>query len=219
MKTQDQMKAACATAALDYIEDEMMVGVGTGSTVDHFIAALSVIKHRIAGTLASSQRTAEKLKASGFVVYDLNAVDQVDIYIDGADEINAHLQMIKGGGGAHTREKILAKVAKRFICIADETKQVKLLGKDFPVAVEVMPMARSYAGRELVRLGGHPVYREDFVTDNGNIILDVYGLDLLEPSRMEDQINVITGVVENGIFANRTADDLLVGGSEGVVVY
>lgn len=220
MTEQNQMKEACATAALQYIEDDMMVGVGTGSTVDYFITALSAIKHRIAGTVASSNRTAEKLKSLGFPVYDLNAVDQIQVYVDGADEIDSHFQMIKGGGGAHMREKLLAKVAQKFICIADESKYVDLLGKEFPVPVEVISMARSYVGRQLVKLGGHPVYREGFVTDNGNVILDVYGLNFSEiqtPASMEDRINLITGVLDNGLFASRTADQLLLGRRDGTV--
>lgn len=215
------MKEAAARAALQYIEDDMMVGVGTGSTVDYFITALSTLKHRISGTVASSIRTETRLKSLGLPVYDLNTVDQIQVYIDGADEINDHFQMIKGGGGAHTREKLLAKVAKKFICIADESKYVALLGKEFPVPVEVIPMARSYVARELVKLGGHPVYREGFLTDNGNIILDIYNLtgsSLTETlNKLEDQINSITGVLDNGIFASRTADKLLLGQKDGSV--
>lgn len=217
----EKEKEAAAKAALQYIEENMMVGVGTGSTVDYFITALSTIKHRIAGTVASSIRTEERLNSLGIPVYELNTVDQVHIYVDGADEIDDHLQMVKGGGGAHTREKLLAKVAKKFICIADESKEVALLGKAFPVAVEVIPMARSYVGRELIKLGGHPVYRGGFITDNGNIILDVYGLDSVvlskTPARLETEINLITGVLDNGIFANQTADKLLLGRSDGTV--
>ena len=215
----NQMKEACAKAALQYIEDDSIVGVGTGSTVDFFITALASIKHRIGGTVASSVHTAEKLKSLGFVVYDLNTVDAVPIYIDGADQINEHFQMIKGGGGAHTREKILAKAAKTFICIADETKKVHLLGQDEqPVPVEVLPMARSYVGRQLVKLGGHPVYREGFLTDNGNIILDTYGIDLSDPLKKENEINLITGVIENGLFVSRRADKLLLATSETVIL-
>lgn len=221
MTEQNKMKEACAKAALQYIDDDMTVGVGTGSTVDYFMDALLTMKHRIAGTVASSVRTAEKLKSLGFPVYDLNTVDKVQVYIDGADEIDEHFQMIKGGGGAHMREKLLAKVAKHFICIADESKYVALLGKAFPIPVEVIPMARSYVGRELVKLGGHPVYREGVVTDNGNVILDVYGIDFSArsqtPAMMEAQINQITGVLENGIFAKRTADQLLLARRDGAV--
>lgn len=218
---QNEMKVACAQKALDYIEDDMIIGVGTGSTVDYFIEALVAIKHRIAGTVASSLRTSEKLKSFNIPVYDLNTIDQVQLYVDGADEIDGHFQMIKGGGGAHMREKLLATVAQQFICIADESKQVELLGNAFPIPVEVIPMARSYVARELVKLGRTPVYRDGVVTDNGNIILDVYGDHFFNLSQTplvwEERLNQITGVVENGIFAKRTADRLLLARQHGEV--
>jgi ribose 5-phosphate isomerase A len=208
-------KKAAAQAALQFIEDDMIVGVGTGSTVEHFIAALGTIKQRIEGAVASSVATANKLKALSIPLIDLNSVSDLPIYVDGADEVNSARQMIKGGGGALTREKIIATVAKKFICIADETKYVDLLG-GFPVAVEVLPMARSYVARQIVQLGGDPVYREGFVTDNGNVILDVFNMKLLEPRSIEDKIKNIVGVVESGIFARRTADLVLLGTQQGV---
>jgi len=214
--SQEALKKLAAQKALDYVKEDMMVGVGTGSTVNHFIDALATVKHKIEGTVASSEASAERLKGHGIPVLDLNVVDQVHIYVDGADEANAHLQLIKGGGGALTREKIVAQVAKQFICIVDESKQVDVLGT-FPLPVEVIPMARSYVARELVKLGGDPTYREDFVTDNGNIILDVFNLKILEPLKLESQINNIVGVVTNGLFANRPADKLLVA-AEGTEV-
>jgi ribose 5-phosphate isomerase A len=208
-------KKAAAQAVLQFIEDDMIVGVGTGSTVEHFITALASIKQRIEGAVASSVATANKLKALSIPLIDLNSVSDLPIYVDGADEVNAARQMIKGGGGALTREKIIATVAKKFICIADETKYVELLG-EFPVAVEVIPMARSYVARQIVQLGGDPVYREGFVTDNGNVILDVFNMKLLEPRSIEDKIKSIVGVVESGIFAHRTADLVLLGTQQGV---
>lgn len=198
-------KKAAAQAALEFIKDDMIVGVGTGSTVNHFIDALASIKGRIEGAVSSSVATTNKLKSLSIPVIDLNSVRELPIYIDGADEINAFKQMIKGGGGALTREKIVATVAKKFVCIADQSKEVLMLGA-FPVAVEVIPMARSFVAREIVKLGGDPVYREGFVTDNGNVILDVHNLKLSDPRAMEDALNRIVGVVENGIFAHRTAD-------------
>lgn len=208
--SKDAGKIAAAKAALDYIQDDMIIGVGTGSTVDHFIQALSSVKGKIEGCVASSIATAEKLKALHIPVMDLNSVRELPIYIDGADEVTPLKQMIKGGGGALTREKIIATVAKKFICIADESKAVDLLG-EFPVAIEVIPMARSYVARQLVALGGDPVYREGFVTDNGNVILDVFNLKLLNPREWEDKLKAIVGVVESGIFAKRTADVVLFG--------
>jgi ribose 5-phosphate isomerase A len=202
-------KKAAAEAALDFIKDDMIVGVGTGSTVEYFIEALKKVKGRIEGAVASSIATANKLKALSIPVIDLNSVVELPIYVDGADEVNGAKQMIKGGGGALTREKIIATVAKKFICIADQSKQVDILG-GFPVAVEVIPMARSYVARELVQIGGDPVYREGFVTDNGNIILDVFNLKLLDPRSMEEKIKAIVGVVESGIFAGRIADVVLI---------
>lgn len=208
--TQEPQKKMAAEAALQYIKQDIIVGVGTGSTVNYFIEALATIKSKIEGTVASSLATATRLKEHGIRVFDLNSVNEVPVYVDGADEINEHKQMIKGGGGALTQEKIVATVARQFICIADEKKLVPTLG-DFPVAVEVIPAARSYVAREIIKLGGFPVYRENVVTDNGNNILDVYHLKLLDPSKLEDSIKNIVGVVENGIFAHRKADILLLG--------
>ncbi|MCE9685585.1 ribose-5-phosphate isomerase RpiA [Shewanella sp. AS16] len=216
--TQDEMKKAAGWAALKYVERDSIVGVGTGSTVNHFIDALATIKADIEGAVSSSEASTAKLKALGIPVYDLNSVDQLDIYVDGADEINPQMDMIKGGGAALTREKIVAAVAKKFICIVDNTKQVDVLG-EFPLPVEVIPMARSYVARELVKLGGDPVYREGVVTDNGNVILDVYNMKILNPKEMEDKINAIVGVVTNGLFAKRGADVLLVGTPEGVKTF
>ena len=209
------LKQQAANAALDFIKEETIIGIGTGSTVNYFIDALPAKKHFIEGCVASSNATAEKLKAHGFSVFDLNAVDSVPLYIDSADEINNDLQMIKGGGGALTREKILAAVAKKFICIADQTKKVDLLGQ-FPLPVEVIPMARSYVAREIIKLGGDPAYRQGFTTDNGNIILDIHNLTILEPLKLEDRLNQITGVVCHGLFAHRGADVLVLGTSSGV---
>lgn len=205
----DALKAQAAHEALSMIEDDMVVGVGTGSTVNHFITALASIKHRIEATVASSKATEARLKALGIPVLDLNVVPAVDMYIDGADEVNEYREMIKGGGGALTREKLIATVAKRFICIVDESKVVKRLGK-FPIAVEVLPMARSYVARELVKLGASPQYRDDFVTDNGNIILDTFSLSLDKPITVENTLKQLTGVVESGVFAKRIADCVLV---------
>jgi ribose 5-phosphate isomerase A len=214
----EKLKQEAAEAALDFIDEpETVVGIGTGSTTNYFIDALLKKKHLIEGVVASSEATAMLLKTHGFPVLDLNVVNNVPFYIDGADEINAQLQMIKGGGGALTREKILAAVAKKFICIADQTKQVDLLG-EFPVAIEVIPMARSYVAREVVKLGGGPVYRQGFVTDNGNIILDIHNLPILEPLQLEATLNQITGVVCHGLFAHRPADVLLLGTERGVAV-
>lgn len=212
---QNDMKQAAARAAIEWIEDKTIVGVGSGSTVGYFIEALAEIKHRIAGAVASSKATAERLKALGIPVFDLNSVDEVTVYVDGADEIDPHLQMIKGGGAALTGEKIVAAVAKRFICIADQTKYVDHLGQ-FPIPIEVIPMARSFVGRELVKLGGQPVYRQGTVTDYGNIIIDVYHLDMTKPITLEASLNNISGVVTNGIFAKRPADVLLLGRETGV---
>lgn len=208
-------KKAAAEAALAFIEQDMVIGVGSGSTVMFFIDALKSVKQKIDGAVASSVATANKLKSLSIPLLDLNSVNGLPLYIDGADEINAAKQMIKGGGGALTREKIIATVAKKFICIADASKQVDLLG-EFPIAVEVIPMARSYVARQIVQLGGDPVYREGFVTDNGNVILDVFNLKLLDPKAIEEQLKTIVGVVENGIFAKRTADIVLLGGEDGV---
>lgn len=213
--TQDEMKKAVALAAIEYVKDAPIIGVGTGSTANFFIDALADIKHTFDGTVASSLASAERLKSHGIPVYDLNAVDSVPVYVDGADEANSHLALIKGGGGALTREKIIAAVADKFICIADKSKYVKILG-GFPLPVEVIPMARSHVGRALVKLGGDPAFREDFVTDNGNIILDVFNLEITDPQSLEREINNITGVVTNGLFALRPADVLLLGSEQGV---
>ncbi len=213
--TQDEMKKAAGWAALEYVEKDTIVGVGTGSTVNHFIDALATMKADIEGAVSSSEASTQKMKALGIPVFDLNSVDDLSVYVDGADEINGHMDMIKGGGAALTREKIIAAVADKFICIVDNTKQVDILG-EFPLPVEVIPMARSYVARELVKLGGDPVYREGVITDNGNIILDVYNLKIMEPKKLEAQINAIVGVVTNGLFADRGADVLLVGAPEGV---
>ena len=215
-KATESLKQQAAEAALDFItESGMILGIGTGTTVNYFIDALVSKKHLVEAVVASSNATAARLKARGFSVLDLNVVDQVPLYIDGADEINADLQMIKGGGGALTREKILAAVAKKFICIADQTKRVDLLGQ-FPLPVEVIPMARSYVAREIVKLGGNPVYRQGFLTDNGNIILDVHHFEMLEPLKLETQLNQITGLVCHGLFAHRPAELLLLGTELGV---
>jgi ribose 5-phosphate isomerase A len=213
--TQDELKQAVAKEAIKYVVEDAIVGVGTGSTANYFIDELAKIKNRIDGAVASSQKTADRLKAHGIRVVDLNSVNELPVYIDGADEITEHLAMIKGGGGALTREKIVAAVAQQFICIADASKLVGVLGK-FPLPVEVIPMARSHVGRELVRLGGQPALRQGFTTDNGNLILDVYGLSVLKPLELEAELNNITGVVTNGLFARRGADVLLLGAADGV---
>ena len=214
--TQDELKQQVAQAAVAYVK-EGIIGVGTGSTANFFIEELAKVKHKIEGAVASSEATAQRLRAHGIQVYDLNAVDRLDIYVDGADEITEHLHMLKGGGGALTREKIVAAVAKTFICICDETKYVPVLGK-FPLPVEVLPMAKSYVARELVKLGGQPKLR-DFTTDNGNVILDVFGLNIIDPVAMEATINQIVGVVTNGLFAARPANVLLLATADGVKTY
>jgi ribose 5-phosphate isomerase A len=213
--TQDEMKKAVAKAALDYIEVGSIVGVGTGSTANHFIDFLATIKGKIDGTVASSVASAERLKKHGIPVYDLNAVGELGVYVDGADESNRHLHLVKGGGGALTREKIVAAASRKFVCIADESKLVDVLGK-FPLPVEVIPMARSYVARELVKLGGRPELRAGFTTDNGNVILDVHDLNILNPVEFEQKLNNIVGVVTNGLFARRPADVLLLGTPAGV---
>ena len=214
---QDEMKKAVAKAALDYVEADSIIGVGTGSTANFFIDELATIKHKIQGAVASSETTAQRLKGHGIEVYDLNSVNEMSVYIDGADETNKYMHLIKGGGGALTREKIVAAVADKFVCIIDESKQVNILGK-FPLPVEVIPMARSYVAREIVKLGGEPVLREGFTTDNGNIILDVHGMEIMEPVKLENQLNSIVGVVTNGLFAARPANTLLIGTPDGVKV-
>lgn len=215
--TQDEMKKNAAWAALQYVPRNTVVGVGTGSTVNHFIDALASIKHEIKGAVSSSVQSTEKLKALGIAVLDLNSIDSFSVYVDGADEINSQKHMIKGGGAALTREKIVAAVAEQFICIVDQSKQVDVLGK-FPLPVEVIPMASAYVARELSKLGGRPVLRQGIVTDNGNVILDVHDLAITEPLKLEQQINNIVGVVCNGIFAHRGADMVLVGSVEGTKV-
>lgn len=210
-----ELKIKAAKAAIAYIEDDMIIGVGTGSTVNFFIKELAAIKHKIEACVASSKATESLLREAGIPVIDLNSVQDLPVYVDGADEVNERGEMIKGGGGALTREKIVASVATQFICIVDESKIVKRLG-EFPVAVEVIPMARSFVARQIVKLGGDPEYREGFVTDNGNIILDVFHWDFSTPMALEDSINVIPGVVENGVFAKRLADKILVASETGV---
>lgn len=213
--TRDEFKKAVARAAIGHVPEDCIVGVGTGSTANFFIDELARIKGRLEGAVASSEATSARLKAAGVRVFDLNSVDELPVYVDGADEITRHLHMIKGGGGALTREKIVAAVASKFVCIADEAKLKDVLGA-FPLPVEVIPMARSYVARELVRLGGHPELRQGFTTDNGNIILDVRGLAIVNPVALEGEINQIVGVVTNGLFARRGADVLLLGTRDGV---
>ncbi len=213
--TQDEMKQAVARAALEHVVPNTIIGIGTGSTANFFIDALAEIKDTINGTVASSEASADRLRGHGIEVLDLNSVDEMSVYIDGADETNSQAHLVKGGGGALTREKIVAAVAKKFVCIVDSTKVVDVLGA-FPLPVEVIPMARSYVARELVKLGGEPVYREGFVTDNGNVILDVHGLQIADPVAFEQTLNNITGVVTNGLFALRPADVVLVGSESGV---
>lgn len=215
--TQDELKKSAAIKALEFIKPDTLVGVGTGSTVNHFIDALVTVKDKITGAVSSSEESTKRLKALGIEVFDLNSVDQLDVYIDGADEITKHMAMIKGGGAALTREKIVAAVAKQFICIADKSKLVDVLGT-FPLPVEVIPMARSYVARELVKLGGDPVYRQGVVTDNGNVILDVYNLVITNPKELEAQIDGLVGVVTNGLFAKRAADVLILADQNGVTV-
>ncbi|MCL6405677.1 ribose-5-phosphate isomerase RpiA [Dickeya dadantii] len=213
--TQDELKKAVGWAALDYVRPGTIVGVGTGSTAAHFIDALASVRHQIEGAVSSSDASTTRLKSLGIPVFDCNDVDVLDVYVDGADEINPHMQMIKGGGAALTREKIVAAIARQFVCIVDASKQVDVLGR-FPLPVEVIPMARAYVARELVKLGGQPVYRDGVVTDNGNIILDVHNMDLSDAVAMENRINGLAGVVTVGLFANRGADVALVGTSDGV---
>ncbi len=217
MLNQSDKKQAVAKKAADYIEDDFYIGVGTGSTADYFIQELGKIKHRIQGAVASSENTLTQLKALGIPIVPLDSVVELDIYVDGADEATRHRQLIKGGGGALTREKIVASASKKFICLIDDSKVVEKLGL-FPLAVEVIPMARSMVAREIVKLGGSPKWRQGFVTDNHNYILDVQNLNILEPMELESQLNQITGVVSNGIFAVRPADQLLIGTDQGVEV-
>ena len=217
--TQDDQKRAVAKAAFEYVKTRLrsdsVIGVGTGSTANYFIDELAAIKVDISATVASSEGSAKRLRAHGIPVVDLNSVSEVTFYVDGADEANEYLQLIKGGGAALTREKIVAAVAKEFICIADGSKLVPVLGK-FPLPVEVIPMARSHVGRQIVKLGGDPAYREGVITDNGNIILDVHNLSIVDPRKLETTLNQITGVVTNGLFALRPADLLLLGTDAGV---
>lgn len=214
--TQDEMKQAVAQAAIEYVEAGTIVGVGTGSTANFFIDELAKIKHKIDGTVASSEASAARLKGHGIQVFDLNSVSEIAVYVDGADESNKFLHLIKGGGGALTREKIVAAASKKFVCIADESKLVDVMGK-FPLPIEVIPMARSLVAREIIKqIGGEPVLREGFTTDNGNIILDVHNLEIMEPTKMEQILNNITGVVTNGLFAIKPANVLLLGTQDGV---
>lgn len=222
MLSQQELKQQAADAALEFVEQvagpDVIIGVGTGSTADLFIDGLARFKGRIGGTVASSERSAARLAGHGLKVLDLNDVSTMPIYVDGADEIDANLSMIKGGGGALTREKIVAACSKQFVCIADDSKLVDVLGK-FPLPVEVIPMARSHVARELVKLGGQPRLREGFATDNGNVILDVHNLSIVDPVSLETAINQIVGVVTNGLFARRGADVLLLGTSTGVKTF
>jgi ribose 5-phosphate isomerase A len=210
----DELKRRVAEVALQYAQDGV-IGVGSGSTVNAFIDCLATLKHRIEGAVAASEASAERLKRHGIRVFDLNTVNELPVYVDGADEVTEHLHMIKGGGGALTREKIIAAVARKFVCICDASKLVPVLGK-FPLPLEVIPMARSYVGREMLRRGAQPALRENYKTDNGNLILDCRGLTILDPASLEAELNNIAGVVSNGIFARRPADLLLLGGPEGV---
>ena len=217
--TKDELKRAVAQAAFEHVEsmldDDTIVGVGTGSTANFFIEELGKISHKLNGTVASSEESTRRPKEHNIPVFDLNAVGEISVYVDGADEANDHLQLIKGGGAALTREKIIAAASKEFVCIADDSKLVSTLGK-FPLPVEVIPMARSYVARQIVKLGGDPVYRENCVTDNSNHIIDVFNLEILNPRKLEYDLNQITGVVASGLFANRGADRLLLGSITGV---
>lgn len=213
--SQDQQKLRAAEAALDFIESDMLIGIGTGSTANHFIDQLSKVKGRIDAAVASSDASAARLKTNGIRVLELNVAGPLPLYVDGADESNKYLHLIKGGGGALTREKVIAAASEKFICIADESKLVDKLGS-FPLPVEVIPMARSYVARELLKLGGQPEYRDGFVTDNGNQILDVHNLDIQQPQTLEGQINNIAGVVCVGLFALKPADVLILGTESGI---
>ena len=213
--TQDELKQAVARDAIAHVVDDAWIGVGSGSTANFFIDELAKIRHRIKGAVASSVKTAERLRSHGIPVDELNNVGPLPVYVDGADEVTEHGAMIKGGGGALTREKIVAAVGRKFVCIVDQTKLVPVLGR-FPLPVEVIPMARSYVARELVRMGGQPELRQGFTTDNGNVILDVRNLKILEPAKLETEINQLAGVVTVGLFARRGADTILIGGERGV---
>ena len=212
--TQDEMKRKAAEAALEYVIPDEIVGVGTGSTVNHFIDVLAEIKHKIKGAVSSSVASTERMEGYGIKVYDLNDVNGIEVYIDGADESDHYLNLIKGGGGALTREKIIAGASRKFVCIADESKLVDVMG-EFPLPIEVIPMARSFIARELVKIGGRPVYREGFVTDNGCDILDVHDLKIMDAVKLENELNKLPGIVTVGIFANRPADVLILGTPEG----
>jgi len=214
---QDELKKASAEAALEYVESGMIVGVGTGSTANYFIDGLARIKGKLEGTVASSESSAERLRGHGIPVLDLNSAGDLQLYVDGADETTRHLHLIKGGGGALTREKIVAAASDKFVCIADDSKLVDVLGT-FPLPVEVIPMARSYVARQIVKLGGQPVLREGFTTDNGNVILDIQNMNILDPVDLETKLDLITGVVTNGLFARRGADVFLMATSNGVEV-
>ena len=216
MSNSEQKKQAAARAAIEYVEYDDIIGVGTGSTVDYFIEYLKPLKNKISGTVASSISTKEKLEANGIRVIDLNEVSDIPIYIDGADEVNSNLQLIKGGGGALTREKIIAGASQKFLCIVDESKLVDVLGK-FPLPLEVLPMARSFVAREIIKIKGMPAWREGLITDNGNIILDINHLDIIEPIKLEKELNQIPGVVTVGLFAARGADKVLVSNDKEVI--
>jgi ribose 5-phosphate isomerase A len=211
---QPELKRAVALAALKYVVEDRVVGVGSGSTVNFFIDALAAIKGRIEGAVAASEASAQRLRGHGIRVFDLNSVNELPVYVDGADEVTEHLHMVKGGGGALTREKIVAAVADKFVCICDASKRVPVLGK-FPLPLEVIPMARGYIGREIVRRGGSPELRQNFTTDNGNLIIDCHGLTILNPPQLESELNNLAGLVSNGIFARRGADLLLLAESSG----
>ena len=213
--TQDEQKQAVAREAIKHVVPDSWVGVGSGSTANFFIDELAKMKNDIKGAVSSSEKSTARLRGYGIEVEELNNVDNVPVYVDGADEADRNLRLVKGGGGALTREKILAAAAEKFVCVADDSKLVAVLGK-FPVPVEVIPMARSYVARQIVRLGGNPIWRDGFVTDNGNIVLDVYNLNLTDPAAVEAELNQITGVVTNGIFARRPADVLILGTDGGV---
>jgi ribose 5-phosphate isomerase A len=213
--TQDDLKRAVAQAAIDYVPNDCIVGVGTGSTANFFIDELAKIKHKIRGAVASSEASTKRLQGHGIEVLSLNDAGDLPVYVDGADEITRHMHMVKGGGGALTREKIVAAASKKFICVCDQSKLVDVLGK-FPLPIEVIPMARSYIARELVKLGGQPKLREGFITDNGNLILDVHNLQIMNPVELETTLNQLAGVVTNGLFARRAADVLLLGTPDGV---
>ncbi|MEX1220918.1 MAG: ribose-5-phosphate isomerase RpiA [Idiomarina sp.] len=212
---QDKQKQQAAEAALEFVERGAVIGVGTGSTVNFFIDALATMKNDIEAAVSSSEASTARLKQHGIEVVELNNVADLPVYVDGADEIDQHLRMVKGGGGALTREKIIAAVAKKFVCIADDSKLVQRLGR-FPIPVEVIPMARSYVARQIVKLGGDPEWRQGFTTDNGNVILDIHNFDILNPVQLEEELNSIVGVVTNGLFADRGADIALLAGPDGI---